>query len=173
MIKKIQLFCGAFAITISSLCAQMDDTEPSRFGLGLNGGVTFGDLSDAYSSNIGVDLIYLYSISKRVHVGATSGYAHYFGGEVTDGLVNVEFDDLGFIPVAASMRLCPLPNLLTGGDIGYAIGVNDGNTGGFYASPRLTYFINGKIPVFAGYRLVGLEGDNLNAFQFGVGFILN
>ena len=152
--------------------AQLEVTPTtSTFGLGLNKGVVVGDAQDFYSATLGLDLIYLYHIGKRFHLGATTGYAHYFGEEITDNTIGeADVEDAQFIPVAVSIRISPLPNLLGGGDIGYAVALNDGNEGGIYLSPRLTYMIRGKIPVFAGYRMI-LEDETIGTVLFGVGFL--
>lgn len=147
------------------------DGQSHHFGIGLNGGVTVGDYEDIYSSNLGIDLFYLYGLSDKFYLGASTGFANYFGEDVNlSGLGEVEFNDAQFIPVAGSLRFSPFSNFIVGADVGYAIGVNDGNDGGFYASPRATYMINGKLPVFAGYRTIDLDGESLGSIQFGIGY---
>ena len=153
--------------------AQVDiSSTRSRFGLGVNGGVTIGDYSNVYSTNLGVDIIYLYSVSSRFHIGATTGFANYFyENGSSDPNLRGDLEDVQFLPITASIRLSPLRNLLAGGDIGYAVGLDDGNDGGFYASPRLTYLFAGRVPIFLGYRTINLD-NNLASVQFGIGLII-
>ncbi len=170
-IKLASLIVASFAF--AKVNAQLSNTDGQKhhFGIGLNGGVTVGDYEDIYSSNIGVDLFYLYGISEKFYLGGSTGFANYFGEDVNiAGLGEVEFDDAQFIPVAGSLRFSPFSNFIVGADVGYAIGVNDGNDGGFYASPRATYMINDKLPIFAGYRLIDLDGESLGSIQFGIGY---
>ncbi len=173
MMNKKSSLVLVLSLTLYSLAIQaQEDEKKSFFGIGLNGGATVGDFEDTYSSNVGVDVIYLHKLSNRFYVGGSTGFANYFGDTLTsDGFGDVELDDLQFIPVAASLRVSPVRNLLGGVDIGYAFGLNNGNDGGFYASPRITYLVNKKWPIFAGYRLIGFEDENLGALQFGIGFI--
>lgn len=171
---KSKLVTLVMAICIANTAmAQIDSVAKGshQFGLGLNGGITVGDYEDIYSSNIGLDIFYLYGISDRFFLGGSTGFANYFGEETNvAGLGSVDFDDAQFIPVTGSFRFSPFSNFVFGGDIGYAVGLNDGNDGGFYASPRATYMLNGKFPIFAGYRLIDLDDGSLGSIQFGVGY---
>lgn len=47
-----------------------------------------------------------------------------------------------YIPVAGSVRIYPTTGFKLGGDVGYAIGINEGNDGGFYYRPSLGIDIN-------------------------------
>ncbi len=173
MKSKVAILSVVFMAFASISNAQVQDVVKGthNFGVGLNAGVTVGDFKDSYSSNIGLDLFYLYGVSERFFVGGTTGFANYFGQEVNiAGFGEVELDDAQFIPLAGSVRFSPFTNFLVGTDIGYAFGINDGNDGGFYASPRATYMFNGKFPIFAGYRLIDLDGESLGSIQFGIGY---
>ncbi|WGK66235.1 hypothetical protein [Croceiramulus getboli] len=164
------LMIALFAFAKADAQLTTTDDKNHQFGIGLNGGITVGDFEDIYSSNIGIDLYYLYSISEKFYLGGTTGFTNYFGEDVfVPSLGEVEFDDAQFIPIAGSLRFTPFERFAVGADIGYAIGLNDGNEGGFYASPRATYFIADKFPVFAGYRLIDLDGESLGSIQVGFG----
>ncbi|WP_179367638.1 outer membrane beta-barrel protein [Winogradskyella forsetii] len=170
-IKLAIMVVAVFAFAKANAQLNNPEAKKHHFGIGLNGGVTTGDYEDIYSSNIGLDLYYLYGISEKFYLGGSTGFANYFGEDVNiPGLGEVEFDDAQFIPVAGSFRFSPFSNFAVGADVGYAIGVNDGNDGGFYASPRATYFLADKFPVFAGYRLIDLDGESLGSIQFGIGY---
>lgn len=142
-----------------------------NFGFGVSGGIILGNYEDIYSGNVGLDLYYLYNFAEKFYVGGSTGFTEYFGEEeIVPGLGNVEYDNAQFIPVAASFRFSPFKNFVAGPDVGYAIGINEGNDGGFYASPRGTYFINGKFPVFAGYRVIIIDKKGLGGPLFGIGY---
>jgi len=53
--------------------------------------------------------------------------------------VETEFDNIQFIPVGASLRVYPGKNVgfKFGGDVGYALGLNEGNEGALYYRPSL------------------------------------
>lgn len=142
-----------------------------HYGLGINGGITLGTYDDSYSNNVGIDLYYLYNIHRKLYIGGSTGLANYLGNNLNI-LVNgnEKLKNALFIPLLASLRFSPYKNFLVGPDIGFAIRLNSGNDGGFYISPRVTYFIEGKFPVFAGYRLINLNGKGLGSIQFGLGY---
>ncbi|WP_299362718.1 outer membrane beta-barrel protein [Winogradskyella sp.] len=173
MKKKVVILVVTILASVNLVTAQIQDVQKGQhnYGIGLNAGVTVGDFEDAYSSNIGIDLFYLYSISERFYLGGSTGFANYFGEEINRlGSGTIELDDAQFIPLAGSVRFSPFRNFLVGADVGYAFGVNEGNDGGFYASPRLTYMVNGNMPIFIGYRTISFEDDNLGSIQFGIGY---
>ncbi|MEM9339381.1 MAG: hypothetical protein AAGA66_11680 [Bacteroidota bacterium] len=153
--------------------AQVDiSSTRSRLGLGLNGGVTIGDYDGVYSSNIGLDVVYLYGLSARFHVGVATGFANYFYKEdESHPELRGEMEDFRLIPITASIRVSPIRNLLGGADIGYALNLDGNRESGFYASPRLTYLFAGRVPDFVGYRTINLN-KNLDSVQFGIGLIL-
>ena len=171
---KIRLLTIIAAVGLSNaLIAQINSLEKGthHFGVGLNGGITVGDYEDIYSSNIGLDLFYLYGLSNRFLIGGSTGFASYFGKEINlAGIGTIDYDDAQFIPLAASLRFSPFKNFIAGADIGYAFGINEGNDGGFYASPRATYMLNGRFPLFVGYRLIDLDEASLGSLQFGLGY---
>ncbi|MEM9680174.1 MAG: outer membrane beta-barrel protein [Bacteroidota bacterium] len=158
------------SLLCNELEAQTLEKGSHNYGAGLTGGIVVGDFEDAYSSDIGVEVVYLYGLTDRISIGASTGFTNYFGDDITIGGITVGVDDAQFIPLTGSFRFSPLPKFFVGGDIGYAIGINDGNEGGFYASPRANYLITDKFIVNAGYRLIDLDGESLGAIQFGVGY---
>ena len=90
--------------------------------------------------------------------------------EITIAGVTVELDDVQFIPVAASGRFEVAPSFTLGADVGYAIGINDGNDGGFYYSPRAQYSVSEAIDIVAAYRGVSVDGGSWDIISAGVEF---
>jgi len=168
---KVVIVCIA-AILSCNVNAQSSNTfEKGKhaFGVGIHSGIVLGNLDDAYSSYVGADVYYLYGVSNRFFVGASTGFSNYFGKTISESGIDTDVDDLQFIPVTASIRFNPFKNFFMGPDVGYAIGINDGNDGGFYISPRASYVLNGKFLLHLGYRSISLD-DNLGAIQFGIGY---
>ena len=62
------------------------------------------------------------------------------------------------------------PNFTLGADVGYAIGINDGNDGGFYYSPRAPYSVSEAIDIVAAYRGVSVNGGSWDVISAGVEF---
>ena len=56
---------------------------------------------------------------------------------------SLKFDNVQFIPIAGSLRIYPTSGFKIGGDVGYAVGVNKGNEGGFYYRPTIGFDISG------------------------------
>lgn len=158
------------AIMNPSLNAQTLEKGSHNLGVGLTGGIIIGDLEDSYSSNLGVEAVYLFGLTDRISIGASTGFTNYFGDDITVEGITVGVDDAQFILLTGCVRFSPFPKFFVGGDIGYAIGINEGNDGGFYASPRANYLIADKFIVNTGYRLIDLESESLGAIQFGFGY---
>lgn len=129
--------------------AEAQKVDRTSFRAGLNGGIVTGDFSEAYSLVLGVDIYQHWGVSKKIDLGVTTGFSNAFGekeersaGGVT---VETEFDNWQFIPVAGSFRIYPTSGVKFGGDVGYAIGINEENEGGFYYRPSLGVDINGGV----------------------------
>ncbi len=155
--------------------AQSQNVDRTNFRAGLNGGIVTGDFSEAYSLVLGVDLYQHWGISKTIDLGVTTGFSNAFGEkqEVSAGavLIETEFDNLQFIPVAGSVRIYPTTGFKLGGDVGYAIGINEGNEGGFYYRPSLGIDINsGTTELNVSYLAV--NGDvTYSSVLFGLLFL--
>lgn len=165
---KTHLFLSLIALTQMAISQNKKNT----MGYGVQGGLMVGESNNNYSANIGTEAVYLRQISNRFYMGANVGITHYFGKEVFDTTNNVtlEIDNAVFIPIGLSLRLSPFKNIIAGPDIDYAFDVGNGSGGGFYLSPRISYLINGKIPIAIGYRSISVDGTNLGSLQFGFGY---
>lgn len=171
MSKKILLLIIIFFIGNKEyVFAQSLEKGTNTFGAGLNSGIVIGEFDNQYRTNLGIDLFYLYGISDKLSIGITTGFTNYFGEETNISGLTTTVSDIQYIPVASTFRFSPIKNLLFGADIGFAISLNEQNDSGFYASPRITYLFNKKFPFFLGYRLIDLNGDNLDAIQLGIGY---
>lgn len=162
--KKVLFFAAFLLMGVGSMNAQ------GEFRAGLSGGIPIGDAGDFATFAIAVDLGYLFEISDTFDAGVATGYSHSFGDEITIAGVTVELDDVQFIPVAASGRFEVAPSFTLGADVGYAIGINDGNDGGFYYSPRAQYSVSEAIDIVAAYRGVSVDGGSWDIISAGVEF---
>ncbi|MEO1031908.1 MAG: outer membrane beta-barrel protein [Bacteroidota bacterium] len=159
-----KLIFAAFAVfAFASVSAQ------GQFKAGISGGLPIGDAGDLATFAIAVDLGYLFEISDEFDAGVATGYSHSFGDEVN----GFDIDDVQFIPVAASGRFEVAPDFTLGADLGYAIGINDGNDGGFYYSPRVQYSVSEAIDIVAAYRGVSVDGGSWDIISAGVEFGLD
>ena len=178
--KKITLtVLAVFALTFANAQDKKESTgsnDSAGFKLGINLGLPLGDIKDAYSVGLGVDLAYMWPISDGFQLGVTTGYAHYLGKtEDVDtgfGIVSVKNDDAGFVPVAASAQISLGENFFLGADLGYAIGVSpSGNNGGLLYQPKVGYQM-GNVGIYAGYKGISVTGGTFSSVNLGVNFKL-
>lgn len=145
--------------TSISLQAQVDRTN---FRAGLNAGIITGEVSDFYSFSLGVDLQYVWGLSKEIDLGLATGFNNAFGEEEssTNGgnTVTTEFANLQYIPAAMALRIYPSYGFKLGGDLGYAIGVSDGFDGGLYYRPMVGVDVNGTTEINASYSAISNDG---------------
>ncbi len=142
-----------------------------NFRFGVNGGIPVGDVEDYSNFHLGADVSYMLNVADVFEVGPMVGYSLYFTEDDFDSsLIDIGSEDLQFLPIAASGRL-DLDRISLGADLGYAIGLNDGNDGGFYYRPLVGYNI-GKLGIAVSYEGVSLDGDNINSVNLGFEFKL-
>ncbi|WP_431107613.1 outer membrane beta-barrel protein [Winogradskyella poriferorum] len=164
-----KLFLAAFAVfAFASVNAQ-------EFKAGVSAALPMGDAGDVSSFGVNLDVSYLWEVSEDFKAGVASGYQHYFGSEEDVTLfgqtVTVEYDDFGFLPIAAAGRYAVSEEFTLGADLGYAIGLSpDGNDGGFYYAPKVQYSISDSLDIVLAYKGVSLDGGSFDALSLGVEF---
>jgi len=163
--KKVLFFAALLIMGATSMNAQ------GQFRAGISGGLPIGDAGDLATFAIAVDLGYLFEISDSFDAGVATGYSHSFGDSIDLGpLGSFDVEDVQFIPVAASGRFEVAPNFVLGADLGYAVGINDGNDGGFYYSPRAQYGVSESIDIVVAFRGVSVDGGSWDIVTAGVEF---
>lgn len=137
--KKSILFL-VLIFTVFAIQAQRN-VDRTNFRAGINGGAILGDISETYSFGLGVDLTHHWGVSKMFDVGIASGFFNAFGSKETStgDVIETEFSNIQYLPIGASFRVYPGKNVgfKFGGDVGYAVGINDGNEGALYYRPNL------------------------------------
>ena len=157
--RKLVLGIFIFFITITSIHAQ----EGLRAGLNI--GLPLNETSDMSTLNVGIDISLLRYVGEKLSLGGVSGYTHYLANTTNNGL-EVNNEDLSFIPVAASARYQFSKVIFGSFDIGYAIAVQ-GEEGGTYYQTKFGWYGN-KMDVFAFYKGISLNTGAL--VSVGVGF---
>ncbi|MGB5314777.1 MAG: outer membrane beta-barrel protein [Robiginitalea sp.] len=162
--RKI-LVIGCMLLFGASLQAQ------EGLNVGINLGLPVGDASDFSSFSLGIDANYLWNVAESLDVGVATGFTNAFGK--TYEILGAEFDaeDVQFIPIAAAGRYHVTDKFRAGADIGYAIGLNDGNDGGFYYRPILAYGFNDTMEVNFSYTGISLDGFTWSTISLG--FMVN
>lgn len=109
----------------------------------------------------------MWNVAPSFDLGIASGYTHFIG-KSNNGY---NFDDFGFIPIAASgkYRFSGSPVSL-GLDLGYGISTKDGIDGGLYYQPKVAYnFSQGEL--YLGYQ--GVSNDfSVGSVNLGYNFFL-
>lgn len=138
----------------------------AQVNVGLSAGLPMGDFSDAYSIGLHLDASYLSEISEGFLVGGATGVLYTLG----DTVGAFEFEDLGYIPLAAAGRYVISEKISAGADVGYAIGFTpSGVDGGFYYAPRGQYYFSDNASAVLAYRSISNNGS-LNFVTLGVEF---
>jgi len=164
MKKSLVIICMFFA--------GMTLQAQEGFNLGINFGFPTGDASDFSSFSLGIDANYLWNVGESIDVGVATGFTNAFGKKIDLGTFGeVSLDDVQFIPVAAAGRYHITEKFRAGADLGYAIGLNDGNDGGFYYRPIVGYGITDRIE--ANFSYTGISLDGLTWSTFVLGFMVN
>ena len=161
--KKLFSLITLILIGASTVSAQTTDIK-----LGAHAGLPVGDMNDAYSYNAGVDLSYMVGIAGIVEFGALVGYMHYFEDTGEEGDQSWESNDSSYIPLAGSGRIDMGP-VFAGMDIGYALGLNEGNDGGFFYRPKIGFGFLG-LTLVGSYSGISANGIEVNSINLGLEF---
>lgn len=128
----------------------------------ISAGIPTGDASDVTTFALAVDLGYLFEITEEFSVGPTIGYNTSFLDSDFDG------DNISFLPIAASGRFNVSEKIALGADVGYAVGLNDGNDGGLYYAPSILYTLNEALGLMFAYRAFSEDGFTLGQITLGL-----
>ena len=141
------------------------------FQIGANLALPVGDASDFSSFSIGLDARYMWNVADSFDAGVAGGFTNAFGKEFdVPGFGTVEAEDIQFLPLAAAGRFHASDQFRVGADIGYAVGINDGNDGGFYYRPHIAYGLSDKVELNLSYTGVSLDGGSWDTLGLGVLF---
>ncbi|MEX2349341.1 MAG: hypothetical protein WD554_00525 [Flavobacteriaceae bacterium] len=143
--------------------------QEAGFKLGVNAAMPIGDAGDVSSFGAALDLGYLFDVADSFQVGPVSGYQHFFGKTETVGGTEFEYDDWQFVPIAGTARFFASEQFFFGADLGYAVGLNDGNDGGIYYRPRVGYILD-SFAIVLSYAGVGMADrtENIGGFEVEV-----
>ncbi len=161
--KKLMLFAAIAVFGLSNVNAQ-------NFNGGIGVGLPTGDASDFLSFSINADLSYTWNVSDSFDVGLASGLIYVFGKDWEDGPNTIKVDDGQYLPLAATGKLKVSDKFFILADLGYAIGINEDNDGGFYYRPGVGYGISDNMSINLSYTGVSQDYWNYNSINLGLGF---
>jgi len=156
--KKLLLITAISVFGILSMNAQ------GVFKIGATAGVAASDAGDIADWALGVDAYYMFEKEDAIlNFGPTVGFRNFFTS--IEGI-----DDGQFLPIAGAARL-KLFGILNGGvDVGYALGINDGNDGGFYYRPVVGIDIADTIELNVSFESISNDGATWGNFNAGILF---
>lgn len=163
--KKV-LIMAAFAFIGFSATAQ------DGLKLGAHLGLPVGDAGDLSGFSVGIDAQYLFETVGDFDLGVAAGFTNAFGKTIGDNSFSIEIDDIQFLPIAGVARYKASEEFSIGADLGYALGINDGNDGGFYYRPTVGYSISENIEINASYSGISLDGGTWSTINLGALFSL-
>ena len=158
--KKLVLCIALAILGFFNLNAQ-------AFKLGANVGLPLGDAKDVSIYNIGVDVNVLWEVSQDFSAGLAAGYTNHF---LQSQWEDFGFKDVQFLPIAAAGRFNVTNGFKIGADLGYAIGLDDGNDGGFYYRPMAGVDITKNIEFNLSYSGISVDGGTWSVISYGVMF---
>lgn len=151
------------------------DVDRTSFKAGFYAGLPMGDASDFSSFGLGLDLGYHWGVSELFDLGVTTGFMNAFAEteSTTVGGVEVEggFEDYQILPLAAAFRIYPTYSFKLGADLGYGVGINEGNEGGFYWRPTMGYNISSTTELTATYLNVSDDWGDFSMLTLGLIFL--
>ena len=154
--RNFMTFCGffggnggSFLVAAALLCIPgtanaNDQSDALHKEIEIKAGAVLaiptGDAADFSGFGLGADVYYMFGKEDAwLNFGPTVGFRNYFGKEIEADLFgetfSIDVGDVQFLPLAGAFRAKAFGLLNWGTDIGYAVGISDGNDGGFYFRP--------------------------------------
>lgn len=161
--RKIILFIVFLCSFHTTIIAQENE-----FNVGINGGITVGNVEEFSTAAFGLDANYLFDVFEGVKFGPSVNLM-YFLTQETNG---VKPDALIYLPIGGTVKFhSEGDDFYVALDTGYAIGVsNSADGGGIFVKPRVGYNINQNFNVNLFYSGVKKSGPTYGYVGLGIVF---
>lgn len=159
---KYVLYTLAFFMFGLSINAQ------EGFKLGIQGGLPLGDFNDEVSLFVGADVGYMWALGELIDLGVTAGFVHGFAETFQDQTLSGNLPNIQFLPLAASVRIWPTNSFSLGVNAGTALGINEGNEGGFYYRPIIGFLLGPQTELNLSYTGIQLDDRTWTSANLGV-----
>tara|TARA_R110000868_G_scaffold194548_1_gene440058 strand:+ start:10201 stop:10701 length:501 start_codon:yes stop_codon:yes gene_type:complete len=136
--------------------------------LGIHGGLPLDEFQEELSLVAGVDLGYRWGLSEIVDLGVMVGFINGFPEKYNRELFSEDLPNIQFMPLAASVRFWTSNSFSIGGDVGQAIGINEGNDGGLYYRPTIGYLMGAQTEVNVSYTGIKLDDKTWTTLTLGI-----
>ena len=169
--KKHLLTAAIFIAGLTNLNAQS-----GNFKTGAHVGIPVSSIaSDFYNVNLGVDIAYLWNLSDRLQLGATSGLSYYIGKNDYKIWINGyefegEVENRSIIPLAGTLKYYFSDLFFAGGDLGYAFFLNGtSDTGSFYFQPKAGVNLKAT-ELYLSYKGLSKGGETIGTINLGYAY---
>ena len=136
--------------------------------LGIHGGLPLDEFQEELSLVAGVDLGYRWGLSEIVDLGVMVGFVNGFPEKYNRELFSEDLPNIQFMPLAASVRFWTSNSFSIGGDVGQAIGINEGNDGGLYYRPTIGYLMGAQTEVNVSYTGIKMDDKTWTTLTLGI-----
>tara|TARA_R110000868_G_scaffold117587_1_gene312120 strand:- start:2819 stop:3325 length:507 start_codon:yes stop_codon:yes gene_type:complete len=161
--KKIVLFITFALIGFSSHAQE-------GLKVGVNAQLPVGDTANIYSYGLALDVAYMLQVSDSFDAGVSFGFTNLF--------LKNEYKELGFynaqfFPMAVSGRFNIIDDFSIGMDLGYALGLDQGNEGGLYYRPILGYNAFNKGQLNLSYSGMSIKDGGFTFSTINLGILIS
>jgi hypothetical protein len=144
-------------------------TTGIRYSVGVDAGIPTGNLSDAYSWNLGGSIQADIPVASQLFVTVNAGYNNLFGKDVTVAGVTASATNIQLLPVKAGLKFFPVSNFYVQGEAGASFLLNKSDIGAnnstvFTYAPQVGYQfpLSGSSFLDAGVRFENTTKINSN-----------
>ncbi|MGC1515444.1 MAG: hypothetical protein WA810_07690 [Maribacter sp.] len=166
--KLVTVYCFKFLLYVSFIFYALNLQAQEGFKLGIQAGLPINDFNDAVSVVLGADASYMHPLGEIVDIGPSVGYIHGFTENFSTAVITIETKPIQFVPLSAGLRFWTSNEFSFGGNVGWALGLNDGNEGGLYYRPTLAFLMSSSVEVNASYTVIELEPATWSTITLGI-----
>jgi hypothetical protein len=163
--KKIVL---VFAFVLTGIATY--GQEGLKFG--IQAGLPFGDFNDTVGVVVGADFGHMWALNETFDLGIMVGYIHGFPEKFDNQDLLIDFPSVQFLPISGSLRIWPSNSVSFGVNAGQALGLNEGNDGGFYFRPQLGILMSAQTEINFSYTSINVDSSNWSTVTFGIMYTL-
>lgn len=137
---------------------------------GLNVGIPTGDASDVSNFTLGAELNYIFPVAEGFTLGPSVQYSHFFGKDYEILGTTVEGSDASFLPISGAARFNITDSFVVGANVGYTLGLDDGNDRGFYYRPIVGFKLGESSQLNFSYSGISNDGSTISNVSLGIMF---
>lgn len=155
-------------IVLLTLCFfGLSSSAQEGFKIGAHGGIPLGEFNDLVGLVVGAEIGYMWAPNKIFDLGIKTGIVHGFPETFRDEVIREKLPSVDFLPAAISVRVWPGKSFSFGGDVGYAIGLSDGNEGGLYYRPQIGFQVGAGSEINFSYSAIQNDPDTWSTVTVG------